>query len=128
MKTKENSSQFLKKMMDQSKFIDKNGIVKDMMKSDMQYNQLNPSQMQPQMLNEDDEWDTTGYTILNTDRWKPPESGIRDVYQDGECPVCPSLTSGYPVNVLDFDKSRYVMGADNISIDYIKKLNDKNKY
>lgn len=125
---KTNVPEFLKQMIDQGKYIDKNGIVKDMLYGDMQYNQLKPAQMQSQMSRDDDDWDTTGYTILNTDKWKPPESGIRDVYQEGECPVCPSMTSGYPVNVLDFDKSRYVMGADNISVDYINKLNDKKKY
>jgi len=125
---KNNIPKFLQQMADNGKYIDRDGIVKDAMYGDMKYNQLKPSQMQPQMTREDDEWDTTGYSILNTDKWKPVQGEVKDVYQEGQCPVYPNKTSGYPVNVMNFDESRHVMGADNISIDYIKKLNDPKKF
>ena len=123
-----NIPDFLRKMANEDKYIDRNGMVQDAMYGDMKYNQLTPTQMQPRITREDDEWDTTGYTMVDPEKIKGPESIYRDYYQEDQCPVCPSLTSGYPTNLLDFDRSRYVIGSDNISLDYIKKLNDKNKY
>jgi len=119
---------FLQQMANQDKYIDRNGMVQDALYGDMKYNQLTPEQMQPRITREDDEWDTTGYTMVDPAKIRPPHEMIRDYYQEDQCPVCPSMTSGYPVNLLDFDKSRYVIGSDNISVDYIKKLNDKNKF
>ena len=117
--------EFLQKMMAKNKYVDRDGMVRDAMYGDMKYHQGNPEQLQPVIRRDDDEWDTTGYSIMNPDRWKPVDPTIRDVYQENQCPVCPNMTSGYPVNVMEFDKSRYVIGSDNISIDYIKKLNEK---
>ena len=117
--------EFLRKMMEQQKYVDRNGMIKDALYGDMKYNQLNPAQMQPDITREDDEWDVTGYTLVDPSKIRPPEPTYRDYYQEGECPVCPNLTSGYPVNVLEFDKARTVIGSDNISLDYIKKLNTK---
>jgi hypothetical protein len=128
LNTKGTIPDFLKMMMDQDKYIDRDGMVQDALYGDMKYNQLTPEQMQPQITRDDDEWDTTGYTMVDPAKIRPPDPIIRDYYQENQCPVCPSMTSGYPVNLLEFDKSRYVIGSDNISLDYIKKLNDKNKF
>ena len=69
-------------------------------------------------------WDNT-YTLLNTDKWRPPLNKTPICKQERECIICPSLTNGYPLSVLEYDKSRYIMPPDNISIKYINKLNSK---
>ena len=117
--------EYVKKMLEQGKYVNYDGMVRDMLNSDMKYNQLNPDQMQHELTREDDDWDTTGYTLVDPAKIRPPDPVYRDYYQEGDCPVCPSLTHGYPVNLLEFDKARYVIGSDNISLDYIKKLNER---
>ena len=47
------------------------------------------------------------------------------MFHENNCPVCPMPVLGYPVNLKEWDDSRYVIGSDNISIDYIKELNRK---
>lgn len=120
-----NIPDFLQKMMEKQKYIDRNGMVKDALYGDMKYHQGNPDDFQPVIKREDDEWDPTGYSIVNPKLWRPVDPTIRDIYQENKCPVCPSMTTGYPVNVMEFDESRYVIGSDNISLDYIKELNRK---
>ena len=92
---------------------------------DMKYSQLNSEMYKPPVRKEDDEWDTTGYVLMDPSVWRPRIEENISRYQEDECPVCPSFTPGYPVNLMEFDKSRYVLPPDNISIDYIKKLNSK---
>jgi hypothetical protein len=95
--------------------------------NDLKYNTLNPEKMKPLGSYDytfNNKWDNT-YTLLNTDKWRQPLSIPPVCKQEKSCTICPTLTSGYPVNVLDYDKSRYVMGPDNISINYINKLNSK---
>jgi hypothetical protein len=103
-------------------------MIKDALSGDMKYSQLDPEAYQPPVRREDDEWDTTGYVLMDPSVWRPRIEENINRYQEGECPICPGLTQGYPVNLLEYDKSRYVLPADNISIDYIKKLNSKKKY
>ena len=75
---------------------------------------------------EDDKWDYAGYSILPPHVWRPrAQSDGRDQYQEGNCPVCPIMTSGNTTNLAEWDDSRYVIGSDNINIDYIKELNRK---
>ena len=45
---------------------------------------------------------------------------------DDNCKVCSTTTTGYPVNVLEWNRSRKIMPADNINVDYINKLNQGN--
>lgn len=92
---------------------------------DMKYSQIDPEMYKPPVRKEDDEWDTTGYVLMDPSVWRPRIEENINRYQEDECPVCPSLTPGYPVNLMEFDKSRYVLPPDNISVDYIKKLNSK---
>jgi hypothetical protein len=103
-----------------------NSTISETTNDDMKYNQLTSEQMIALGAGDktvSKKWDNT-YTLLNTDKWKPPARREKVCKQEKSCPVCPSITSGYPLNVMDYDKSRYIMGPDNISIDYIKNLNN----
>jgi len=53
------------------------------------------------------EWDQD-YVLLNTEKWGPALNPPPVCVTDKKCPVCPSLTSGYPLSVKDFDASRKV--------------------
>ena len=121
---------FLDKLKASKKRINSRGQVVDDEYGDMKYNELAPEQMQSMGSRMKDlDWvESNGYTLLNSDRWKPPQAPQRPCIAERECPVCPSMTTGYPVNLLDFEKSRYVLGPDNINVDYIKKLNNPYKY
>ena len=97
--------------------------------TDMQYNNLPNEIMQPLGSYDktfNNKWENT-YTLLNTDKWRPPLNIAPVCKQEKKCPICPSLTNGYPSSVLEYDNSRYIMNPDNISLDYIKKLNTNNK-
>jgi hypothetical protein len=117
----------LVEILSSNKYVDSRGMIKDILYGDLKYNtQLTPGQMQPLGSYDstfNNKWDNA-YTILNTDKWRPPLGKTPVCKQEKECPVCPSLTSGYPLSVMDFDKSRYVMGPDGISVDYINQLNN----
>ena len=117
---------YLERLFKEGKYFDKNGLLQNVMNNDMRYSQLTDSQMQPLGSNDmtmNNTWDND-YVLLNTDKWKVPQSSPYKCKQEKECPICPSLTSGYPVNVKDFNNARKVMPPDNINIDYIKdKLN-----
>ncbi len=63
-------------------------------------------------------WDQD-YILLNTDKWAPSLKPTPVCKAEKECPVCPSLTSGYPISVKEFDLSRKVtppVNADLTSI------------
>jgi len=118
--------QAIQELLAKGKYIDDKGVIQNLLYGDMKYNTLNPEQMEPLGSNNasfSNKWDNA-FTILNTDKWKPPTSKVPVCKQETKCPVCPTLTSGYPLSVYDFDKSRYIMGPDNISVDYIKQLNN----
>jgi hypothetical protein len=53
------------------------------------------------------EWDQD-YVLLNTHKWGPSLNPPPVCVTDKKCPVCPSLTSGYPLSLKDFDSSRKV--------------------
>lgn len=53
------------------------------------------------------EWDQD-YVLLNTEKWGPSLNPPPVCVTDKKCPVCPSLTSGYPLSVREFDASRKV--------------------
>jgi hypothetical protein len=53
------------------------------------------------------EWDQD-YVLLNTDKWGPALNPPPVCVTDKKCPVCPSLTSGYPLSVKEFDSSRKI--------------------
>jgi hypothetical protein len=54
------------------------------------------------------EWDQD-YILLSTDKWAPTMKPAPVCKVEKECPVCPSLTSGYPISVREFDMSRKIM-------------------
>lgn len=56
------------------------------------------------------EWDQD-YILLSTDKWAPTMKPAPVCKAEKECPVCPSLTSGYPISVREFDASRKIMPA-----------------
>jgi len=53
------------------------------------------------------EWDHD-YILLNTDKWAPALKPTPVCKTEKQCPVCPNLTSGYPLMLRDFDSSRRV--------------------
>lgn len=54
------------------------------------------------------EWDQD-YILLSTDKWAPTMKPAPVCKVEKECPVCPSLTSGYPISVREFESSRKIM-------------------
>jgi hypothetical protein len=70
----------------------------------------NTPSLQPLGANGDgltNEWDQD-YVLLNTYKWGPSLNPPPVCVTDKKCPVCPSLTSGYPLSLKDFDSSRKV--------------------
>jgi hypothetical protein len=119
-KVKEAVDKYLKN----GKYIDDNGIIKNIMNSDMIYNQLDISMLQSLGSYDNtfsNKWDK-GYTYLDTSKWTVPKVQIPDPPNINN--ILSSLTPGYPINVLEFDNSRKVLGPDKINLQYIKdKLN-----
>lgn len=117
----------LSDIIGKNKYVDSKGMIQDLTYGDLQFNtQLSPGQMQALGSYDstfNNKWENA-YTILNTDKWRPAQGNPPVCKQEKVCPVCPTLTAGFPLSVLDFDKSRYVMGPDGISVDYINKLNN----
>lgn len=110
-----------RKLKDARKMVDNRGFI-----SDMGYAQLSLAQMQPLGSYDStftNDW-RNDYTLLNTDKWRPPAAPIPRCKAEKECPVCPVATSGYPVRVQDFNDSRRILPPDEINIDFIRdKLN-----
>ena len=122
MKTKK----YIDNLFGKNKYFDNNGFVKNVLDTDLKYSQLSIDQMEK--LGEYDNTFTNNwqndYILLNTDKWRPPINNQYKVKCEKTCPVCPSLTKGYPVNVREFNNSKKILPPDNISVDYIiDKLN-----
>ena len=94
------------------------------MNSDIIYNQLDVSMLQSLGSYDNsfsNKWDK-GYTYLDTSKWTVPKVQIPNPPNINN--IMSSLTPGYPINLLEFDNSRKVLGPDNINLQYIKeKLN-----
>jgi hypothetical protein len=120
-------SSYLKKLTGQGKYIDSNGFIQNMADNDMRYTLYSPTQNEklgtydPSFTNE---W-KNDYALLNTDKWRPPlNHSMYKCKTEKKCPVCPSMTTGYPVRVKDFDIARKILPPDMINTDYINdKLN-----
>jgi len=101
-----------------------NGIIKNIIDSDMIYNQLDISMLQSLGSYDNtftNKWDK-GYTYLDTNKWNVPKVQISNPPNINN--IVSSLTPGYPINLLEFDNSRKVLGPDKINLQYIKeKLN-----
>ena len=117
-------NKFLKTMMTQNKYINENGFINNIIESDMRYTMYSPEQNMKLGTNSDNlnnQW-KNDYVILNTDRWAPPIN--HKMYKckvENPCPVCPSLTTGYPVKLKEFDASRKILPPDNINVNYINE-------
>ena len=62
------------------------------------------------------------YVLLNTDKWRPTiNHNMYKCKQEVKCQVCPSMTSGYPVKLKEFDMARKILPPDNINVDYINE-------
>lgn len=68
------------------------------------------------------EWDHD-YLLLNTDKWAPALKPPPVCKTEQKCPVCPSLTSGYPLMLRDFDSSRRVTAPINADIPSMNATN-----
>ena len=53
------------------------------------------------------EWDQD-YVLLNTNKWGPALNPPPVCVSEKQCPVCPSLTNGYPLSLKDWDSTRRV--------------------
>ena len=114
----------IQKYLKNGKYIDDNGIIQNIINSDMIYNQLDLNMLQSLGSYDDtfsNKWDK-GYTYLDTAKWAVPRVAVAPAPNINN--VKSSLTNGYPINLLEFDNSRKVLGPDNINLNYIKdKLN-----
>lgn len=97
--------------------------------TDDKYNMYTKDEITPLGENKNNNVWKDDYVLLNTDRWLPPfghnkyREAAKYIYPTKSY-VAHSITSGYPVNVKDFDIARKVLPPDNININYIKeKLN-----
>ena len=120
------TKKYIDTLIGKNKYFDNNGLVKNVLESDMKYSNLTLEQMEKL-----GEYDNTfsnnwqnDYILLNTDKWRPPVGNQYKCKTEKTCPVCPSLTHGYPVNVREFNNVKKILPPDNISVDYINdKLN-----
>jgi hypothetical protein len=115
---------YLNTMIKQGKYIDDNGFVQNMVDNDMKYTQYTPKE-QEKLGTYDatftNKWNND-YALLNTDKWRPPIGHqMYKCKQEVKCPVCPSLTAGYPVALKEFDNARKILQPDNINVDFINE-------
>lgn len=79
-------------------------------KHDREYSEL-PSDFYTPIGNQvPTDW-TSEYTILNTNKWQVPMPRPPVCINTQPCKVCPSDSSNYPVNLKQWDDSRYVTGG-----------------
>jgi hypothetical protein len=76
-------------------------------KDDKIYNELPSDFYSPLGDKISNEWDNE-YTILNTNKWHVPMPRPPVCINTMPCKVCPSESSNYPVNLKQWDDSRYV--------------------
>ena len=81
----------------------KDGKVKD----DRVYSELPSDFYSPLGDKISNEWDND-YTILNTNKWQVPMPRPPVCINTAPCKVCPTDSSNYPVNLKQWDDSRYV--------------------
>jgi hypothetical protein len=86
-----------------SKVRSKDGKVKD----DRSYSELPSDFYSPLGDKIANEWDND-YTILNTNKWQVPMPRPPVCINTAPCKVCPTDSSNYPVNLKQWDDSRYV--------------------
>jgi hypothetical protein len=115
---------YLKSMLKEGKYIDDFGFIKNMTDNDMKYSMYRHKDHE--MLGTNDptftnKWNND-YVLLNTDKWRPTiNHNMYKCKQEVKCQVCPSMTSGYPVKLKEFDMARKILPPDNINVDYINE-------
>jgi hypothetical protein len=82
-------------------------MVNGKVKNDNVYNELPSDFYTPIGDKIANEWDNE-YTILNTNKWQVPMPRPPVCINTSPCKVCPSDSSTYPVNLKEWDDSRYV--------------------
>ena len=94
--------------------------------SEMKFSQLNPDMHKPlgEFTKDFSNSFEYGYSYLNTNKWSVPMYRPPVCKSDEGCKVCPKSTSGYPVDVKEWNSSRKIMPPDNINTEYINKLNN----
>jgi len=65
-------------------------------------------------------WDHD-YILLNTDKWGPALNPPPVCKTEKKCPVCPNLTTGYPLMLRDFDSTRRITPPINANIPLMNK-------
>ena len=67
-----------------------------------------------------------GYSYLNTDKWSVPmKRPPVCIPPENPCPVCPVMTSGYPVYLKEFNSTLRISPADKINVNYVKEVLNK---
>jgi hypothetical protein len=117
-------SKYMKSMSGSAKYIDDKGFIQNMINNDMKYSMYTPKQHEKLGAYDstfNNKWDND-YVLLNTDKWMPPITHrMYKCKTEKQCPVCPSLTKGYPVKVKEFDLARKILPPDVINEDYIRE-------
>jgi hypothetical protein len=118
------AKRYIKSMLDEGTYIDDNGIVKNMIDNDMKYSMYKGKEQEPLGSYDStftNKWDND-YVLLNTDRWVPKfNHSMYKCKTEKTCPVCPSVTSGYPTKLKEFDLARKILPPDMINTDYINE-------
>ena len=113
---------YLKTLTNDDMYFDSNGIIKNIYDNDMIYSQYTPKQHQQLgTYNKDfnNGW-SNDYVLLNTDKWMPPIThSMYKCKTEKTCPVCPNMTSGYPVKLKNFNLARKILPPDDINVDFI---------
>ncbi len=66
-----------------------------------------------------------GYVYLNTDKWQVPTKRPPICLTNSKCNVCPSNTSGYPVDLMNWHEANDIKTGSNIQLEYSKKKLNK---
>ena len=115
---------YIKSMTESGKYMNDTGFINNLMEDDMKYTMFTPSQHEKLGTFDstfNNKWDND-YVLLNTDKWRPPTGHhMYKCKMEKECPVCPNMTSGYPVKLKEFDLARKVLPPDIINQDYIRE-------
>ena len=62
-----------------------------------------------------------GYAYLNTDKWSVPMYRSPVCKTEKQCTICESNTSGYPLNLKQWNNSTKITPPSEINLDYLKE-------
>ena len=62
-----------------------------------------------------------GYSFLPPEKWYPQPPRPPICVTEKRCPVCPGYTTGTPMDVKEYNKSRRITPPDQINVDYVKE-------